>query len=259
MQTPTDAVVTTGRGRSNPTPQRPAATIDSGSKLIAALERVWAKIQHFNPDAPDVVFITGSGRMMLGLVLGHFAKESWSIDDTDRRHELFVGGEGLARGARDVLGTLLHEGSHGIAHVRGIQDCSRQGRYHNAKFKAIAEEVGIEVQRDPMIGWSLTTLPERTAKLYADEITELNEAIRLHRRDPFASLFGGGNGGSGWGDKVKTPTPKAPKQPAAPVYECGCEKPRRVRMSRTDFEAGPLHCGTCDEDFEDRSELSRAA
>lgn len=51
--------------------------------------------------------------------------------------EVFVGGEGLARGPADVLATLLHEAAHALAHVRGIQDTSRQGRWHNAQFKAL--------------------------------------------------------------------------------------------------------------------------
>ena len=76
-----------------------------------------------------------------------------------RLPEVFVGGEGLVRGAADVLGTLLHEAAHALAHVRDIKDTSRQGRWHNARFKALAEEVGIEVAKDPRSGWSPTTLP----------------------------------------------------------------------------------------------------
>ncbi|MFD1534873.1 hypothetical protein [Pseudonocardia aurantiaca] len=30
--------------------------------------------------------------------------------------------------------------AHALAHVRGIKDTSRQGRWHNARFKALAEE-----------------------------------------------------------------------------------------------------------------------
>jgi hypothetical protein len=71
-----------------------------------------------------------------------------------RLPEVFVGGEGLARGPADVLGTLLHEAAHALAHVRGIKDTSRQGRWHNARFKALAEEIGIQVTRDASIGWS---------------------------------------------------------------------------------------------------------
>jgi hypothetical protein len=70
-------------------------------------------------------------------------------------HEVLIGGEGLERGPRDVLATLLHEGAHAIAAVRGIEDTSRQGRHHNASFKRIAEEVGLDVERDTGARWSI--------------------------------------------------------------------------------------------------------
>ena len=79
--------------------------------------------------------------------------------EVERLAEVFVGGEGLARGPADVLATLLHEAAHALAHVRGVKDTSRQGRWHDAKFKALAEEVGISVEKDARIGWSPTTLP----------------------------------------------------------------------------------------------------
>lgn len=62
--------------------------------------------------------------------------------------EVFVGGEGLVRGPVEVLATLLHEAAHALADVRGIKDTSRQGPWHNARFKALAEELGIEVVKD---------------------------------------------------------------------------------------------------------------
>ena len=57
-----------------------------------------------------------------------------------------MGGEGLRRGARAVLGTLLHEAAHGVATTRGIKDTSRQGRYHNRRFAELAAELGITVE-----------------------------------------------------------------------------------------------------------------
>ena len=65
---------------------------------------------------------------------------------------MFVGGEGLAWGPADVLATFLHEAAHALAQVRGINDTSRQGRWHNARFKSVAEEVGIAVSKDR--GWA---------------------------------------------------------------------------------------------------------
>jgi hypothetical protein len=56
-----------------------------------------------------------------------------------------------------------------LAHVRGIKDTSRQGRWHNARFKALAEELGIEVTKDPRIGWSPTNLPAETRAVRGDD------------------------------------------------------------------------------------------
>jgi hypothetical protein len=61
--------------------------------------------------------------------------------------EVFITADGLAGSATEVLGTLVHEASHAIAFQRGIKDTSRQGRYHNKRFKALAEEVGLAVRR----------------------------------------------------------------------------------------------------------------
>ena len=63
--------------------------------------------------------------------------------------EVLITADGLAGSAADVMGILVHEAAHAIACQRGIKDTSRQGRYHNSRFKAIAEEVGLDVSRDP--------------------------------------------------------------------------------------------------------------
>jgi hypothetical protein len=75
-------------------------------------------------------------------------------------------GEGLERGPEPVFATLLHEAAHALADAREIQDTSRQGRYHNLRFRALAEELGLVVTPAPGIGWSATTLPAATAALY---------------------------------------------------------------------------------------------
>ena len=60
-----------------------------------------------------------------GLRLGHFAAMRWAdpdqptTDESDggvavRMPEVFVGGEGLARGPAEMFGTLLHEAAHGL-------------------------------------------------------------------------------------------------------------------------------------------------
>ncbi|MBA2309356.1 MAG: hypothetical protein H0W01_08705 [Pseudonocardiales bacterium] len=145
-----------------------------------------------------------------------------------RLPEVFIGGEGLVRGPADVLATLLHEAAHALAHVRGIKDTSRQGRWHNAKFKALAEELGIEVTKDPRIGWSPTAIPTSTRERYAEVIDELGRALRLYRSVEI-----------GAGGRAKKPTP--------PPCVCGCG--RKIRLSPTVLAAGPITCGVCGSDF----------
>ena len=101
--------------------------------MVAALESAWAAIRARHPEVPVVVLVLGAGSIgnAGGLRLGHFAAMRWAdpdqtnatdedaADGTDgepstgqpvRLPEVFIGGEGLVRGAADVLGTLLAAG-----------------------------------------------------------------------------------------------------------------------------------------------------
>jgi hypothetical protein len=110
--------------------------------------------------------------------------------------ELFVGGEGLAQGAESVLATLLHEAAHGLADVRNIQDTSRQGRYHNTRYKAVGEELGLTVAQVAGIGWSGTALADDTAATYSAELGQLARAITAYRfAEGSLPTPGGGNRG----------------------------------------------------------------
>jgi hypothetical protein len=201
--------------------------------LIAALERAWQAIAEHHGDLPPAALIVGqgSGRRDGSLVLGHFAAERWRVTgagDTTYVHEVLIGGEGLQRGARDVLGTLIHEAAHAVATVRRIADTSRQGRYHNANYKAIAEELGLSVARHAVIGWSLTTLPDATAAAYASTIAELDDAITLHRRSEALPARAGG----------------------ANLVPAVCACPRRIRVAPGTLSQGAIICAVCAHEFQ---------
>jgi len=100
--------------------------------------------------------------------------------------EVLITADGLAGSASEVMGTLVHEAAHAIAFQRGIKDTSRQGRYHNQRFKAIAEEIGLDVRRDPGWGWSVTTLSDPTAASYRD--TQRARRCAARRRSARAAL-----------------------------------------------------------------------
>jgi len=111
--------------------------------MVAALETAWAAIRAQHPEVPAAVIVLGAGSIGSagGLKLGHFAAMRWADPDQPaaedgsagvRLPEVFVGGEGLARGPADVLGTLLHEAAHALADVRGIKDTCHRLRWAGA-------------------------------------------------------------------------------------------------------------------------------
>jgi hypothetical protein len=199
-------------------------------RLVTALDRAWAAIQARHPEVPAVVITLGAGSGRRdGLKLGHFAPDRWERAG-GRLPELFVGGEGLARGARDVLGTLLHEAAHGVAGARQVQDTSRQGRFHNTRYKALAQELGLAVAKTGSIGWSQTTVPDAIAALYRPELRRLEDALVAWRH-----AEGRGRGGRA-----------SSNNGVAARCQCG----RRIRIAASVLAAGPVTCGLCGTDFE---------
>jgi hypothetical protein len=174
------------------------------------------------------VVIVASGGDAKRLALGHFAPGRWQVNGTGH-HEVLVGAEGLARGATDVLATLLHEAAHGLANARGIQDTSRQGRRHNRRYAQLAAELGLDVGRDPRIGWSLTTLPQPTAQRYAAVLDKLRAALVLWR---YLDTLAG-----------RTTTSRN-------LLACTCPCQRRIRVARATLAEAPITCGACNGTFE---------
>lgn len=115
--------------------QRRLVEQDKVSVVLTAIE----KACDTSPPSPPVALITASGE---GKARGHFWAGQWTTKTGGARHEVMIAGEILAEGGISVMRTLLHEG----AHAREVQDVSRGGRWHNKKFKEIAEEMGLVVE-----------------------------------------------------------------------------------------------------------------
>ncbi len=207
---------------------RPAGS-NAASVLVASLGRAWAAIRARHPQVPEVVMAMASGSVGRRgeRKLGHFADRRWRVA-TAERPELFVGGEGLAAGAVEVLGTLLHEAAHGLAATRGIQDTSRQGRYHNRRYVALAGELGLTVQRAGSRGWTATAVPTETEATYGVVVDDLARALVLWRRTEHPG-----------------PTKHTSNLLAA---VCGCG--RRIRAARSTLAEAPVLCGRCGEPFQ---------
>jgi hypothetical protein len=210
-------------------PSNHTTTADgTASQLVAALEHTWQTIQQRHPDVPEAVVVVASGSAGKRLNLGHFAPHRWQVAGADR-HEVLVGGEGLQRGPRDVLGTLLHEAAHGLAQTRSIQDTSRAGRYHNRRYATLARELGLDISTVKPIGWSATTVPEQTAAGYAGQLEELGTALVLWRRQ---ELHAAG------GSKSRN------------LLACRCPCGRKLRAAKATLQEAPIVCGACAQPFQ---------
>ncbi len=197
--------------------------------LVPAIETAWASIQDKHPEVTHVVLTIGNGTGKPGhLTFGQFHDAKWAVG-ADRMPEPFIGGEGLRRGPVALLGTLLHAAAHGAAAIRGVQETSRQGRYHNTRFRDIATELGITVEKDSRIGWSITSVPDMTARYYADVVDELDQALTAYR--------------------VADVHDAKPKTNNGVVAECGCDPARNIRVSRSTYDLGPIGCGVCEQPF----------
>jgi hypothetical protein len=228
------------------------------------------------------VFITGTGlrhaaTRSIDAKWGHFGAERWVAGrpqpttppateaghdashqvPSDRKPELFVAGECFAGGATHTLTTILHEATHALAHVRGVKDTSRQGKYHNRRFLEPAGELDLEwpagAKAHPVSGFSEVRLTDHAHQVYADTIGELDAAITLHldtfrrlrlaggdQADPGTTAPLGDGAGEDWGGKTFNRA----------KLICACYPERSIRVSPKQAERGPILCGICGAEFQ---------
>ena len=164
--------------------------------MLEAVNAIVTKARSLHAGIPETVVVLGaSGATRNGPKHGHYAPQSWrsrgnasgtgdTSDSSREVHgEILLAGESLGRGAVGTLGTILHELVHAWCDANDVKDTSNGNRYHNAKFKAKAEEFGLHIEQADTIGWSVTTVPSSTQDMYASELAALEEAITVQRLD----------------------------------------------------------------------------
>ena len=146
---------------------------------------------------------------------GHFSlrEDTW-ISKLGKTHEINIGAGTLARPIEEVAATLLHEMVHYYNFVNGIQDCSRNGTYHNRKFKKAAEARGLIVQHSEKYGWSHTSPSDELLEFVLDnDLTDI-----LINRNEFSGFQI-----TGTGTHSGTPTgTTVPKRSSSRKYICPC-------------------------------------
>ena len=202
--------------------------------ILSALDSALSIVRETNPSIPTalaVVISTGRGKFH-----GSFQASQWEDTDTTgavlgKRHELVMSSESLARGGKDTLVTLIHEAMHAQAHATGVKDTSRQGRFHNDKFRSLAEGAGLTCSKDSGGSCTTTGLQTWAEKLYAPVIEALDTVLTTHR--------------------IKVTAKVAPPKLTVRV-QCGCQSPVTLPVKWfSDHGQENMLCALCDSAGED--------
>ena len=77
----------------------------------------------------------------------------WKRKDGET-YEMNIAAEVLDQDLEEILDTLLHEMVHLYCRENGVKEVSRGGKYHNGKFKELAEKCGLVCVKAGQYGWN---------------------------------------------------------------------------------------------------------
>lgn len=154
-------------------------------QLVSALARSYDALRADHPDLPAALLLVETHHPAATRKLAH-----WSAGELATEAAVYAGRlvlfnspprlgkpSVLTEGAVSVFETIAHEAAHALGTARGIKNTSRGGRYHNEQYKALAEELGLEVSLDGASGWTNTTPSKQMLDRYADTIADLERHL----------------------------------------------------------------------------------
>lgn len=209
------------------------------SRVTGYIEKMYRQLNkdYFNNELEEpIITIMSTPRAYGHVTVGRV----WKSKDV-QRFELNLGAGTLNRPIERVVSTLLHEMVH-IYHLQnGIQDTSRGNAYHNKKFKEKAESVGLIIDYDSRIGWSITSPSDSLIEYicenaWEDILINRTEHLRISTGTGAADNNGGKNG---------TPEPPEKRPSSTRKYQCSVCK-MSVRATKEVF----ILCGHCMEKME---------
>lgn len=117
-------------------------------------------------------------------------KKIWiNKENNESYYEITICPEFIDRSLEEICATLLHEMTHLLNLKNNIQDVSRNGYFHNRKFKYEAEKHGLVITKVDGIGWSKTQLSNE-AKVF---ISGIDIKMRKITRQPIDSIGSSGD------------------------------------------------------------------
>jgi hypothetical protein len=193
------------------------------STLAVALEKAHQIIKEETGAPRATILVT---RALKGRK-GHFTHyKPWTTTGGEEFHEIAFNLEHFTT-AQELLSTLIHEVAHSLNFSNGIQDTSAN-QYHNAKFKAQAEALGLKTEKSKH-GYASTELTELGAKRWKKALTILEKALEV--------------------TATGTETAK-PKGRNTNLIKATCDCENVIRLSRTVLEIG-VTCNACDEIYKE--------
>lgn len=198
---------------------------ESLSAITKALEDAHSIIREKTGAPRATILVTRK----TGRTMGHFTHYTPWTTGEDKFHEIMISANYFTRGARAVLGTLLHEVAHSLDLQNGIQGVSGDG-YHNKNFKMTAEALGLTITQAPRIGFSVTEVSDECATRWADALSLIEEALKLTAENEASTT--GGKGGRDKNLKVA-------------VCQCG----EKIRLSLKTLEKCAPMCSECESPF----------
>lgn len=147
---------------------------------------------------------------------GHVSVNKVWHNDTVATHELNLSADYLNRPIENIVATLIHEGCHLYALQNNIKDTSNRGIYHNKRFKALAEERGLQISRHETYGWTITEPTEKTLDFCI--INQL-EDIQIVRQTAYSIGISGGKAGSGSAPVTRPKSPAVQENTSVLVAE----------------------------------------
>lgn len=207
-----------------------------GHITARTIRRIWDLLREREPQLPAVIVsvVPTIGRTSAWL------RFTPSLGDT---HVLQARPDTLAHRPREVVCQVAHEAAHALAHALGVADTSKRGRYHNARFRTLAEHLGLEWRggNPPHdVGYADMRLPAETGEweTYLQEAAvgrgEWENALPERNTMPERST------GPERSPRSRNSRPKA---------VCGCIPERPLWLSRTLLNARTVACTQCGEPY----------
>jgi hypothetical protein len=224
---------------------KPARAQEAISGVVIALEDSYAALRQRWPELPAVVITVFYDRHRS--VRGYFWDGQWRSQADPFLPELHIDSTILSDPPEAILKTLVHEAAHALARARGIQDTSREGRYHNQRFAELARTMGLVVEPDARLG---VRTPSLQSQWLAGDYQPLVQTIgaasrRLWQEDASARprLAGNGSGAQRPSNGVTGPKGRLVRA------TCQCCPPRIIRAARNTLQAAPIQCAACGGEF----------